>query len=636
MEKILALPEKIYPVYKSIYIGYELRSKEELESRKAYLAEVKRTQALNGTKNCPPRYSRYQGSEGTFYCGKCKHIVTDNTQETIPSPKYPLLKLGSKRSVNIFENERYQPKYLTVKHKNSGMRYEHYYVCPDCGHVVFQKDMLQIGCAYTTCVNYYLDGNKLKLKARTITYGAFNGHIIPKFESVMYVMNLDSGHTYKMPTIRNGKYVKKEKIINMTYDVYKHFNNNLSNPYNETCKDFDKVISEMFDVIRKYKMEKLDFYVPTFSESNEQYRTMIDRYRFGYREKCTFQNCVQLNRYPGLNVNITNSYICELSSKFKRNIRSIKQDEKDVVTAFLKAYKLPTSKKVKALARANSRNILNYDFWIKVGVINKYDNLLKLAEKVMICEYYSTNEMPTETIREVRYFLRNICKTNENIDETIIVNKVLETKHFLDLVRMAFKLSKEINSYEINVKDSFNEIHDKMSLDYKKIKSKNRVIPYKKADKEIEGVFDNLEFKLAKDTHELITVGSNLGICVGSYGNSAIEKRCTIVVARDKTTKKEVICIELDSRMKSVHQTKLQHNRHPQAEHLVPLMKWIKENELKISTYDIEDSVKELYSSGKLDPDKIPKLLNQPIKQKEEREVERHAVFAYEAEIAAF
>jgi hypothetical protein len=118
-----------------------------------------------------------------------------------------------------------------------------------------------------------------------------------------------------------------------------------------------------------------------------------------------------------------------------------------------------------------------------------------------------------------------------------------------DIGRMYQNIIDINQEYQLNFRGDIIEFHDLLANDYVRMINEKKDIPYKKEELVLEKKVNDYEFKLARDTHELIDIGSKMSICVGGYRHEALTKRCTIVTLSKK--EEPLICIELNSVKKS-------------------------------------------------------------------------------------
>ena len=169
-----------------------------------------------------------------------------------------------------------------------------------------------------------------------------------------------------------------------------------------------------------------------------------------------------------------------------------------------------------------------------------------------------------------REFVRRLIKERGDVNALRLL--MADSSFFADTARMYTQLKNHDVISHNDFKGTLREIHDKFSRLMDKVRYENVVIKY--SDSEINKynqTISNIEFKLAKDTHELIRVGQSMGICVGGYGENAVARSCTIVVAYED--EKPVICIELHS--SRLIQAKCKYNNLAQGHLALALKNWV-------------------------------------------------------------
>ena len=117
------------------------------------------------------------------------------------------------------------------------------------------------------------------------------------------------------------------------------------------------------------------------------------------------------------------------------------------------------------------------------------------------------------------------------------------------------------------------EVHNNLVYENRKYQFANRKIKYDDREKSFAANVDGYEFVLAADTDTLYDIGKEMGICVGSYGNRAVSKSCTILTMEKQG--KRIACIQLID-LKSewaMVQLKGKYN-HTVTEH-APVEKWV-------------------------------------------------------------
>jgi hypothetical protein len=201
------------------------------------------------------------------------------------------------------------------------------------------------------------------------------------------------------------------------------------------------------------------------------------------------------------------------------------------------------------------------------------------------------DEFANNDTRYVEYVynnLRQLIKVMNNHSKENIVSKKLmrdnkDMWHFDDMYRMYIKIkehdSKLLDS--VHWSGSLAEIHDDLSMISTKIRYANKEIPYQKSDRELEGDVDDYTFKLAVDTNELVAIGQEMKICVGSYRETALSRRSIIVSMISHN--KYVGCIEIDS-SKNLRQLKGKRNSYLVGPAADAARKWLKLTGIKSVT----------------------------------------------------
>lgn len=507
------------------------------------------------------------------YCFNCKETVT----------------------ANIYE-------YLLSNGMWHGNVRSYLYECPKCKYRTDNDRILKLETNYAVARNVFVDDNKLKIKIKVQTFRYFNNRLFIMRDNHNATMNLDTGMTYLLPMTRNGKTTKKSRFLNNTYrfnmgaiDYYK---------YSSKCKTGNELCEIIFNEIRKYKMDKLNIYIPTFKE---QHNLFLENKKniTHLKETVSLSDLALFNRFP--TVNVFNNYQffdeprqgmrdSEEEKKRKKVISAVRKIVTPEVTnpnkALCHAYNIPFSKTTKHFFKHNIYICLWYKKFMEIGL--KLDSINKLFS--CLIDTNGPDAFTDRYVKELYKFFRCI-KEHNTIQENSIVNKIYknisEVKGraylLIDFMIMYVRTIKLLPTYTIDIKNNnFEELHDIIGKDFSKIRRMNKVLEYSETDiTRFNRTCGELTFTLAKDTHKLLDVGSDMNICVGSYDRSALEKLSYIIIATDADNNYK-ICIELD-RDYNVYQTKLSYNRRPQSGsmELNSLMEWIAINKLFIRTGDI-------------------------------------------------
>jgi hypothetical protein len=265
------------------------------------------------------------------------------------------------------------------------------------------------------------------------------------------------------------------------------------------------------------------------------------------------------------------------------------------------------SERVKKIATKSVRHFNHLMRWGKL--IEKPENLMNLAESFKFntnSDLYMIRAGRDKTVQEenelfstfydseVKNFEKGVkLLFSLHEDETVWINRILSFKkdrtedrvfsYISDIGNMYELIKDQIPEFEVTRTKSVETVHDELSSWMKKIKTMNRKIKYTEKELELEAE----PFFLAKDTHELVDVGENLRICVGSYADRAVSKLCTIVLLKEEDTVK--VCIEL--RNKEIVQAKMAYNKMPTEVYAEMIGEWAENHQLDIKTFDLPNKM---------------------------------------------
>jgi hypothetical protein len=170
------------------------------------------------------------------------------------------------------------------------------------------------------------------------------------------------------------------------------------------------------------------------------------------------------------------------------------------------------------------------------------------------------------------------------VEAFLILTKYISIKKFFSftdftyLADTAYMINRftDLQEEVPNIKHfkTIEEMHDFLAVEVSKIRRKNHVLEYKSEEKKLETVIEDMTFKLAQDTHELITIGQLMRICVGSYDQKARAKACNIVTVQKNDS--YLACLELvpESKTFTLHQAKTKYNSYPTDELKDVIIQW--------------------------------------------------------------
>jgi hypothetical protein len=239
-------------------------------------------------------------------------------------------------------------------------------------------------------------------------------------------------------------------------------------------------------------------------------------------------------------------YLCD---NFLREFPKELTDYQNWARSVISKHKLPKSKRFWKLYMQNPKFLDRILYLRKCGFKNSdvIHSVVEHGDFLAAIEdnYYGSGQKNPHSV------MIKIIKTMNNHS-----NESAVAKRLTKLPRDSWYLSDMCNMYEkvrehdkklldtIDWHGSLVEIHDDLSLITTKIRYANKVIPYTKEDGKLEREVGDYVFKLAEDTNELVAIGQEMKICVGSYRESVLSRNCIIVAM--KSDDKYVGCIELD------------------------------------------------------------------------------------------
>lgn len=136
-------------------------------------------------------------------------------------------------------------------------------------------------------------------------------------------------------------------------------------------------------------------------------------------------------------------------------------------------------------------------------------------------------------------------------------------------------------SYDID------ELHMYLASSVAKQDTVNRPIEYTPEELALEFESGGFSIKAARDTYELADVGARMHICVGAYGDGAVEKVCLIFLLRHTGNPEPIGCIEVCGG--TVVQAKGKYNQMLEKDELDFVRGWARANKLKVRTSDLPE-----------------------------------------------
>jgi len=455
-------------------------------------------------------------------------------------------------------------------------------LCPQCLKISKDKEIIDASGKDITHIynhlSYFDNGDTVRAYIFSKEISFFSKKLQQKHIKTMVVFNIKTGQTYFFEpryenTSKRWKHYGGPRLKNISISSYAGLL--LSFKLNEN----DPKVQGLMDLLHAKLQEKFPYPVKSLQAYGQEHNA-----KKPYGEK-NLSLAIMANyvRLPHLNSYDFNQFIEDNrfmyeDKKFAYILRKARPDTSNPVGDLVKAFKGPDAKSIRKLVMQDLNYLSKLYMFQDFKDVN---NVRRLLEKTNEWQkgYQGYDE-------KLPLFIKAMLK---KAPETVVANKILKlhTIYFLtDTARMYFDI-KEINDeYDFDISRSLKDLHDIFSMDYNKLQHPNLPLEYSKQELRIECDIDGYEFRLAKETHELITVGAKMDICVGSYGNRAHRKDLAICVAYKDN--EPVVCFELSRHLDRVLQAKLHGNQRPKDEMYDLCMEFINRNEMKIDTWDLQ------------------------------------------------
>lgn len=192
-----------------------------------------------------------------------------------------------------------------------------------------------------------------------------------------------------------------------------------------------------------------------------------------------------------------------------------------------------------------------------------------------------------ECVKIIPEFMKYLIKVKgENGAKHMLLDMVMDKedkgKLFTDAALSYHALSSKYNMQVPPLRGNIRELHDKLFLMTLEVTHENHIIPYTEEEKALQGRYGGYVFSLARDTNELFLIGNAMSICVGSYGDRALRKMCTIIAM--KQGDRFAACIELQKNgPKSFKMVQLKARFNKIVQEIDPVVQWVKKNNIIVS-----------------------------------------------------
>ena len=231
----------------------------------------------------------------------------------------------------------------------------------------------------------------------------------------------------------------------------------------------------------------------------------------------------------------------------------------------------------------------------KKAVINSKERIIMLGTIMTLKTIFKNDDFINKIIRFVapgkqgeRFldmlytFKKAIKYLTKNKGERAVANMFCDDDSLTWCIRDTFNMLNdflEMNVHPI-LQGPMKSLHDNLSKQYQKLQIEDKEIKYKEEEIYLN-FFDEdtgCDFALVKTTHELVDIGTEMVICVGSYWKDVLSKQSTILKVVHHGA--YVACIELTPNQ-SLVQAKGVRNQLPEKEICGAIMRWVEQKQVK-------------------------------------------------------
>lgn len=253
--------------------------------------------------------------------------------------------------------------------------------------------------------------------------------------------------------------------------------------------------------------------------------------------------------------------------------------------------KIPDS--IKKMYRDCPETLAGYLCLQQAGIsdINFIRNLIDAQRKWFAVKVKNKRTSPIEPYacigRLIPVLQNDFNCTQKKIIRILYNDKPCDMQEWKDCIRLFLKGCTRFAPDSDFVRTFMNDgicrcTHDFLAGELSKIGKEN--IPFRLTEiqkKRYEHEIDGFNFKLAENSHRLIEIGSIMSICVGSYDDRVLEKKCLIVYAEKDGSYKA--CIEVREYLNVVHQARAKFNASLTGAADAAFRKWLKVSKLKFN-----------------------------------------------------
>lgn len=446
-----------------------------------------------------------------------------------------------------------------------------YYKCPKCGELLM-SDYIFTSKTNIQGIYLYDDEDHIKISYLYKQVVANSKFAWNRYYKDMLIFKKATRKIYEIKNFNyaGSKYLKdknKKTIKEITYSCSK-----ILNPEyffnNEKERHLLIGNKKFFELVSSY-LEETDQDLYRYTKSD------IDALNYSYKNEYIYFLNIK-KKY-----NINNTLLAKLIFYARKEIPKTHSIIKDMTEKEIMNYYKVNTKRLKKI----EENDCYIMYLLLFDLIDDVNNLNYLIGKV---SEYSIKRYSAK----YKDFLYQYRKNNT---EKRFINQIINniSNYYInDTCNLFQKIRSKIKDYNVDYSRSILDLHDIFSRDFNKLKNKNREI---ESCKELVKVFKDIKindttYRMPNETDELIRVGAFMDICVGSYGDRAVNKECYIVVGYNSDDK-PVTCIEFRKEKKTftVHQVKKRKNFTAKDSEVKALKSLFKKNNIKTATEDLSD-----------------------------------------------
>ena len=461
--------------------------------------------------------------------------------------------------------------------------------CPGCKQHL-EKNKLKLLRAkdsydvYLRLATIFDDGHSLSLVCFFEKRNIFNHKMVTQSFKVRWTFNVKTGQSYYFgPKNEKGKLVsidflqgktKKINIQNISYGHDEHlFFYKISREYKDV---FEVIYEQLANKVNEFHQIKRPTKATGFYELGQL--TFINRWPFlNYETSSSLEKfhpyrCMgdQRNRYSVL-------------AHFKTDIK-----EDELMNRIIQVFNLPNKKRLRELIAYDLGAAMNYKTLELCGITN-YDHAIKILTEGSADSFYYEpfyvgglcfrKNIPIAKQEHLRSDYKFLYYYSRFVGQKEATRLYLRSDHRLikDLgvsfskifVGNGTKDHQEKNKAIIEIasqksfyhKKTLKKIHDDLAILVRQLSQPNLVFDYTEKELSLEQdlIYNgkSYQFKLPKDSKELVKIGTAMNHCVGGYDELVYKKQSIIVIL--KINGKLDVCISIKD--KGLEQVKRARNR---------------------------------------------------------------------------